>query len=125
MTEESNNQNNNPQPQDAATLPTAPELLRADGWFGTDLSGYWLQDDDKYEQPVWTLSWCGVKFAPLGNIHALTGQSGHGKTMTFSQLIVAILGGQFGQLRCILPEGVPRTCQIGRASCRERVWLRV
>ena len=109
MTEESTN-NNNQQPQDAATLPTAPELLRADGWFGTDLSGYWLQDDDKYEQPVWTLSWCGVKFAPLGNIHALTGQSGHGKTMTFSQLIVAILGGQFGQLRCILPEGVPRTC---------------
>ena len=108
MTEE--NYSNNPQPQDAATVPTAPELLRADGWFGTDLSGYWLQDDDQYEQPVWTLSWCGVKFAPLGNIHALTGQSGHGKTMTFSQLIVAILGGQFGQLRCILPEGVPRTC---------------
>ncbi len=108
MTEESN-QNNNPQPQDAATLPTAPELLQADGWFGTDLSGYWLQDDEKYEQPVWTLSWCGVKFAPMGNIHALTGQSGHGKTMTFSQIIAAILGGQFGQLKCILPEDVPRT----------------
>ena len=103
------NEENNIQPQDAATLPNAPDLLRQDGWFGTDLSGYWLQDDDKYEQPVWTLSWCGVKFAPLGNIHALTGQSGHGKTMTFSQIIVAILGGQFGNLQCILPENVPRT----------------
>ena len=107
MNEESNN--NITQPQDAATLPEAPDLLRQDGWFGTDLSGYWLQDDDKYEQPVWTLSWCGVKFAPLGNIHALTGQSGHGKTMTFSQLITAILGGSFGNLRCILPDDVPRT----------------
>ena len=107
MTEES--KDNIQQPQDAATLPDAPELLRQDGWFGTDLSGYWLQDDDKYEQPVWTLSWCGVKFAPLGNIHALTGQSGHGKTMTFSQIIAAVLGGQFGQLRCILPDDVPRT----------------
>lgn len=107
MTEES--KDNIQQPQDAATLPEAPDLLKQDGWFGTDLSGYWLQDDDKYEQPVWTLSWCGVKFAPLGNIHALTGQSGHGKTMTFSQIIVAVLGGQFGQLRCILPDDVPRT----------------
>lgn len=106
MTEESNN---NPQPQDAATLPEAPDLLRYDAWFGTDLSGYWLQDDDKYEQPVWSLSWCGIPFAPLGNIQALTGQSGHGKTMTFSQIIAAIIGGQFGNLRCILPEGVPRT----------------
>jgi hypothetical protein len=95
--------------QDAATLPEAPDLLRQDGWFGSDLSGYWLQDDERYEQPVWTLSWCGIPFAPLGNIHALTGQSGHGKTMTFTQIITAILGGKFGNLRCILPEGVPRT----------------
>ena len=43
MNEESNNIT---QPQDAATLPEAPDLLRQDGWFGTDLSGYWLQDDD-------------------------------------------------------------------------------
>jgi hypothetical protein len=106
MNEESNNIT---QPQDAATLPEAPDLLRQDGWFGTDLSGYWLQDDDKYEQPVWTLSWCGIPFAPLGNIHALTGQSGHGKTMTFSQIIVAILGGAFGNLKCILPDDVKRT----------------
>ena len=104
MTEES--KDNIQQPQDAATLPEAPDLLKQDGWFGTDLSGYWLQDDDKYEQPVWTLSWCGVKFAPLGNIHALTGQSGHGKTMTFSQIIAAVLGGQFGQLKCILPDEI-------------------
>ena len=97
------------QPQDAATLPAAPDLLRQDGWFGTDLSGYWLLDDDKYEQPVWSLSWCGIPFAPLGNIHALTGQSGHGKTMTFSQIITAILGGQFGNLKCILPADVKRT----------------
>ena len=95
--------------QDAATLPEAPDLFRQDGWFGSDLSGYWLQDDERYEQPVWTLSWCGIPFAPLGNIHALTGQSGHGKTMTFTQIITAILGGKFGNLRCILPEGVPRT----------------
>ena len=102
-------ENNITLPQDAATLPEAPDLLRQDGWFGTDLSGYWLQDDDKYEQPVWSLSWCGIPFAPLGNIHALTGQSGHGKTMTFSQIITAILGGQFGNLKCILPDGVART----------------
>ena len=122
MNEESNNIT---QPQDAATLPEAPELLRQDDWFGTDISGYWLRDDDKYEQPVWTLSWCGVPFAPLGNIHALTGQSGHGKTMTFSQIITAILGGQFGNLKCVLPDDVPRTALYVDTEMSKNDTLRV
>ena len=53
------------------------------------------------------LTWNGVGFAPLGGIHAVTGQSGNGKTMTLAQFIAAILGGSFGNLSYNLNEEIP------------------
>ena len=44
----------------------------------------------------------GIPFAPLGGICGLNGQPGHGKTMTFSMIIAAVLRGQYCSFRCPL-----------------------
>ena len=55
----------------------------------------------------YTLSYNGVPFAPLGGIHALTGQAGHGKTAFFTMLIAAILKGEYCGLRYELSREIP------------------
>ena len=85
----------------------APELLQQVGWFDVDESLHYLDFSEPYHSPKYTLSWNGIKFAPLGGIHALTGQPGHGKTMTLTQFMVAILAGEFGGLRYELSDDVP------------------
>ena len=76
-----------------------PDFLKGDEWFGTDISKDFLDFTEPYQKPHYTLSKDGIPFAPLGGIHAITGQSGHGKTMTFTQFMAAILCGEFGGLR--------------------------
>ena len=92
---------NLPQLQSADELKAQqpPDFLKADGWFDVDISTDYLDFTKPYEKPLKTLSMDGVPFAPLKGIHALTGQSGHGKTMLFSQFMAAILNGEFGGLR--------------------------
>lgn len=85
----------------------APELLQQVRWFDVDESSHYLDFSEPYHSPKYTLSWNGIKFAPLGGIHALTGQPGHGKTMTLTQFMVAILAGEFGGLRYELADEVP------------------
>lgn len=84
-----------------------PDFLAADKWFGVDTSPYILDFTKKYEPPKYTLSWNGIGFAPLGGIHAVTGQAGHGKTMTLAQFIAAILCGEFGNLSYNLSDDIP------------------
>ena len=76
-------------------------------WQSADISGNWLDPAEKYVRPRYTLSYNGVPFAPLGGIHGLTGQPGHGKTFTFTQLMVAILRGEFYGLRYELAKEIP------------------
>lgn len=76
-----------------------PDFLKSDEWFGTDISKDFLDFTEPYQKPHYTLSKDGIPFAPLGGIHAITGQSGHGKTMTFTQFMAATLSGEFGGLR--------------------------
>lgn len=83
-------------PQD---LPEIPEIYKDLKWLEADVGPQRLDMTKPYRRPGWTLSYRGVPFAPAGGIHALTGQPGNGKTMTFSQLIVAVLGGEYGSLR--------------------------
>jgi hypothetical protein len=92
---------NLPQLQSADELRAQqpPDFLKADEWFDVDISTDYLDFTKPYEKPLKTLSMDGVPFAPLKGIHALTGQSGHGKTMLFSQFMAAILNGEFGGLR--------------------------
>ena len=76
-------------------------------WQEVDVDGNWLDPEEQYEPPKYTLEYKGVPFAPLGGIHGLTGQPGHGKTFTFTQLMVAILKGEFYGLRYRLKNEVP------------------
>lgn len=84
-----------------------PDFLKEDEWIDVDISNDWLDPTDVYTPPKWTLAFDGVPFAPLGGIHALTGQPGHGKTMTFTQIMVALLKGQYGGLTYELTDEKP------------------
>ena len=85
-----------------------PDFLKSDEWFGTDISKDFLDFTEPYQKPHHTLSKDGIPFAPLGGIHAITGQSGHGKTMTFTQFMAAILSGGFGGLRYEQSDSIPK-----------------
>ncbi|MCD7720873.1 MAG: AAA family ATPase, partial [Prevotellaceae bacterium] len=67
----------------------------------------WFDIEQPYFPPDYTLRYKTASFAPLGGIHALTGQSGHGKTMTFSLLMAALLRGEYQGIDCIMPQGTP------------------
>lgn len=89
---------------EAVEVPTFLSHLQ---WFQEDVKPYRLDFTKPYEPPKYVLTWNGVGFAPLGGIHAVTGQSGNGKTMTLAQFIAAILGGSFGNLAYNLSEDIP------------------
>ena len=76
-------------------------------WQNAEIDGNWLDPSEQYVRPRYTLSYNGVPFAPLGGIHGLTGQPGHGKTFTFTQLMVAILKGEFYGLKYELSREIP------------------
>lgn len=82
-------------------------FLPEDKWLQVDISNDWLDFTKPYEKPKYTLSFNNIPFAPLGGIHALTGQAGHGKTMLFTQFMAAILKGEFGGLKYELADRVP------------------
>lgn len=84
-----------------------PTFLNLDQWYDVDTSPYRLNFEKQYEAPKYTLSWNGIGFAPLGGIHAVTGQAGHGKTMTLSQFIATILNGECGNMRYELSDEIP------------------
>ena len=103
-------------------LPTREEIeneqkghdfLPNDHWTFVDFTPYKLDFAKSYEAPRYTLSWAGIPFAPLGGIHAITGQAGNGKTMTLAQFMAAILSGGYGQLRYELTDvPTPRVLYI-------------
>lgn len=76
-------------------------------WQGTEIDGQWLDPSEEYRRPEYTLSYKGIPFAPLGGIHGLTGQPGHGKTFTFTQLMLAILRGDYFGLKYEQSENIP------------------
>lgn len=82
-------------------------FLEQDEWADVNINEDWLDPTKGYEKPKYTLSYRGSKFAPLGGIHALTGQPGNGKTMTFAQFIVATLKGDWDELHYELKEERP------------------
>ena len=76
-------------------------------WQDVEIDAQWLDPSEQYVRPRYTLSYNHVPFAPLGGIHGLTGQPGHGKTFTFTQLMVAILKGEWYGLRYELSREIP------------------
>lgn len=109
MTDENTMPVNLPPLRDTEEIEAEKEtdFLPEDEWSNVDITNDWLDFTTPYERPKYTLSFRGIPFAPLGGIHALTGQAGHGKTMLITQLMAALLSGKFGELKYQLSDRVP------------------
>ena len=84
-----------------------PNHLLELGWQNEDINEFWLDLSAPYVRPQYTLSYHGIPFAPLGGIHGLTGQAGHGKTAFFTMLMIAILKGDYCGLHYELSRTIP------------------
>lgn len=87
-------------------LREIPDFLQGDQWFDEDTSGLYLDFTKPYTPPRWTLSHGGIPFAKLGDVHVISGKSGHGKTALMSQFMACLIRGDFGNLHCELDEKV-------------------
>ena len=95
---ETNNKIPLPGEQDAK--PQVPDFLKGDDWFEADVSQDFLDFDEPYRPPRYTMEREGVPFADVGELHIISGKPGNGKTGLMSQLEAATLGGQFGKTIC-------------------------
>ena len=96
-----NEENNSNQPPQ---LTEIPEFLQGEKWFGIDIENDFLDFEEPYRPPRYTLSRMGVPFANVGELHIITGKPGNGKTGLMSQLMAAILCGKFGNTEYVLEE---------------------
>ena len=92
-------ENKIPLPGDGDATPTAPDFLKEREWFDVDVSGLLLDFEEQYHPPRWTLSHNGTPFANRGELHIVTGKSGHGKTAFMSQVMATLLCGKFGNMQ--------------------------
>ena len=73
-----------------------PDFLKGDEWFETKVEDDFLDFDEPYRPPRYTMERDGVPFADVGELHIISGKPGNGKTGLMSQLEAATLGRQFG-----------------------------
>lgn len=96
----SEQQNKIPLPGEQPASPPAPpqpDFLKGDDWMPVDISGDFLDFDEPYRPPRYTMERDGVPFADVGELHIISGKPGNGKTGLMSQLEAATLGRQFGK----------------------------
>ena len=97
--------NNLPPIQEAEPIP---DFLKGDEWFGTPIApSEWLDFTEAYTKPNFALSFRGRPFARMGDVQVISGQAGHGKSMLLSQIVTAILRGEFGGLKYELSDTIP------------------
>lgn len=77
-------------------LPHAPEFLKSDKWYDIDIDNDFLDFDEPYRPPRYTMERDGVPFGDVGELHLVSGKPGNGKTGLMSQLEATTLSGQFG-----------------------------
>ena len=98
----------NPPPEPTEEELQARAFLSGDEWYGTQINdNEWLDFKEDYNRPNFVFSFRGRPFARLGDVQVISGQAGHGKSMLFSQIITAILKGEFGELRYELGDSIP------------------
>lgn len=90
-----------PLPQDA------PEFLKGDNWFGACSKEDFLDFEDPYTPPRYTLQRGETKFANVGDLHVITGKPGQGKTGLMKILMAAILCGKYGKTEYALKKERP------------------
>lgn len=84
-----------------------PTFLSGDGWVSADIRDCFLDFTEPYKRPFFALSYNRQPFARLGDVQVISGQAGHGKSMLLSQIIAALLKGEFGGLRYELADTFP------------------
>ena len=87
-----NETNNTPQ-LDPSKIP---EFLQGDNWFQEQVDDDFLNFEEPYRPPRYTMERLGVPFADVGELHIISGKPGHGKTGLMSQLMATVLSGQHG-----------------------------
>ena len=85
-----------PLPGEPDAKPRKPDFLQGDEWFETQVDEDFLDFDEQYRPPRYTMERGGVPFADVGELHIISGKPGNGKTGLMSQLEAATLGRQFG-----------------------------
>ena len=85
-----------PLPEAMDAQPRKPDFLQGDEWFETQVDGDFLDFDEPYRPPRYTMERDGVPFADVGELHVISGKPGNGKTGLMSQLEAATLGRKFG-----------------------------
>ena len=85
-----------PLPGEPDAKPRKPDFLQGDEWFETQVDEDFLDFDEPYRPPRYTMEREGVPFADVGELHIISGKPGNGKTGLMSQLEAATLGRQFG-----------------------------
>ena len=91
-----NEENKIPLPGAMDAQPQKPDFLQGDEWFDTQVDDDFLDFDEPYRPPRYTMERDGVPFADVGELHIISGKPGNGKTGLMSQLEAATLGRQFG-----------------------------
>lgn len=89
-------------------LTKIPEFLQGDRWFEVDVGDDFLNFEEPYTPPRYTLERNGVPFANVGELHVVSGKPGHGKTGLMSQLMATILCGKFGNTQYALSQERPK-----------------
>ena len=96
MTEEQNNGIPLPDSSDAKPQVKVPDFLQKDDWYPVSVDDDFLDFDEPYRPPRYTMQRDGTPFADVGELHIISGKPGNGKTGLMSQLEAATLGRQFG-----------------------------
>ena len=92
-----------------------PEFLQGDNWFSEDVSADFLDFEEPYRPPRYTMERNGIPFADVGELHIISGKPGRGKTGLMSQLMATLLCGQHGNtVRREVPHKV--TDETGKTS---------
>lgn len=89
-----------PLPGEEDVKPPNPDFLQGDEWFEIEINDDFLDFDEPYRPPRYTMEREGVPFADVGELHIISGKPGNGKTGLMSQLEAATLGGRFGNTIC-------------------------
>ena len=85
--------NNGLPPLDPSQIPA---FLQGDNWFNEDIESDFLDFEEPYRPPRYTLERNGIPFADVGEMHIISGKPGNGKTGLMSQLMAAVLSGRHG-----------------------------
>ena len=89
-----------PLPGEEDVKPPKPDFLQGDEWFEIEINDDFLDFDEPYRPPRYTMERDGVPFADVGELHIISGKPGNGKTGLMSQMEAATLGGRFGNTIC-------------------------